>query len=523
MSALRQHGPGRSVGARLGWGFAGVLGLLVLVVGAAVLRFAQVGEGVAQLTQHDWRSAEAAALLDATTRSNTRRTMELFFVTNPQEDAVLHQKIRDNRALVDQALAELDTLLTDPAQRRSLAEIQTARATYVRSFTQVSALLQDGQRSQAEALLRQETLPAIDALQVPVRTLAAQVREQAAREGQALRESLAAERLRVLAGGVAALCVGLGMAIWLARGITRPLGRAVAVAEAVAQGDLSVRVGERSADETGRVLGALEGMTQDLAQVVRSVRDSCDQVARGADEMAGGTTDLSQRTEEQAASLQQTAASLEELSGSVHQNAEVTRHAADEAQAAREAVESGAAAVGQVVDTMQQVSVANRQIGEIVALVDGIAFQTNLLALNAAVEAARAGESGRGFAVVAGEVRALAHRSAEAARQVQGVVAGSLAQVECGTRQAGEAGQAMQAMVARVQRVTELLGEISQAASQQSDGVGQINQAVAQLDMVTQQNAALVEQSAAASEQLRLQADRLRGAVQVFRLDAVAA
>ena len=207
----------------------------------------------------------------------------------------------------------------------------------------------------------------------------------------------------------------------------------------------------------------------------------------------------------------------------MHQNAEVTRHAADEAQAAREAVESGAAAVGQVVDTMQQVSVANRQIGEIVALVDGIAFQTNLLALNAAVEAARAGESGRGFAVVAGEVRALAHRSAEAARQVQGVVAGSLAQVECGTRQAGEAGQAMQAMVARVQRVTELLGEISQAASQQSDGVGQINQAVAQLDMVTQQNAALVEQSAAASEQLRLQADRLRGAVQVFRLDAVAA
>jgi methyl-accepting chemotaxis protein len=222
-----------------------VLGLLVLVVGAAVLRFAQVGEGVAQLTQHDWRSAEAAALLDATTRSNTRRTMELFFVTSPQDEAVLHQKIRENRALVDQALAELDTLLTDPAQRRSLAEIQAARVAYVRSFTQVSALLKDGQRSQAEALLRQETLPAIDALQVPVRALAAQVREQVSREGEALRESLLAERLRVLAGGVAALCVGLGMAIWLARGITRPLGRAVAVAEAVAQGDLSVRVGDR--------------------------------------------------------------------------------------------------------------------------------------------------------------------------------------------------------------------------------------------------------------------------------------
>ena len=523
MREQRQHGLGRSVGARLGWGFAGVLGLLVLVVGAAVLRFAQVGDGVAQLTQLDWRSAEAAALLDATTRSNTRRTMELFFVTNPQDEAVLHQKIRENRALVDQALAELDTLLTDPTQRRSLAEIQAARAAYVRSFTQVSTLLKDGQRSQAEALLRQETLPAIDALQVPVRALAAQVHEQVSREGEALRESLLAERLRVLAGGVTALCVGLGMAIWLARGITRPLGRAVAVAEAVAQGDLSVRVGDRPADETGRVLGALEGMTQDLAQVVRSVRESCDQVAREADEMAGGTTDLSQRTEEQAASLQQTAASLEELSGSVHQNAEVTRHAADEAQAAREAVESGAVAVEEVVGTMQQVSAANRQIGEIVALVDGIAFQTNLLALNAAVEAARAGESGRGFAVVAGEVRALAHRSADAARQVQAVVAGSLAQVERGARQAGEAGQAMQTMVARVQRVTELLGEISQAASQQSDGVGQINQAVAQLDMVTQQNAALVEQSAAASEQLRLQADRLREAVQVFRLSPAAA
>ena len=134
MSALRQHGPGRSVGARLGWGFAGVLGLLVLVVGAAVLRFAQTGEGVAQLTQHDWRSAEAAALLDAATRSNTRRTMELFFVTSPQDEAVLHQKIRENRALVDQALAELDTLLTDPAQRRSLAEIQAAAGVPKGSF-----------------------------------------------------------------------------------------------------------------------------------------------------------------------------------------------------------------------------------------------------------------------------------------------------------------------------------------------------------------------------------------------------
>jgi len=231
-----------------------------------------------------------------------------------------------------------------------------------------------------------------------------------------------------------------------------------------------------------------------------------------------GNADLSQRTEAQASKLQQTAASMEQLSGTVKANADTAGQAHALAAQASEAAGNGGAAVDRVIGTMGEIAEASRRIGDIIGTIDGIAFQTNILALNAAVEAARAGEQGRGFAVVASEVRTLAQRSAQAAREIKGLIGASVDKVEAGTRQVQEAGQAMHGIVGQVRHVSQLIGEISQATLEQTRGIGQVGDAVSQLDQVTQQNAALVQESAAAAGSLRQQAGRLAEVVGVFRL-----
>jgi methyl-accepting chemotaxis protein len=251
--------------------------------------------------------------------------------------------------------------------------------------------------------------------------------------------------------------------------------------------------------------------------VLAEVSAASQTIHRAIGEIAQGNRDLSSRTEQQASSLQQTAASLEQLSGTVKNNADAARQASQLASAASEVAERGGAVVGQVVASMEGMTAASRKIAEIITVIDGIAFQTNILALNAAVEAARAGEAGRGFAVVAGEVRALAQRSTQAAREIKALINDSVQRVEEGSRQVAEAGRTMNDIVAQVRRVTDLIGEITSATLEQSNGIGQVNQAVGQLDQMTQQNAALAEQGAAAAASLREQADRLAEAVAVFR------
>jgi methyl-accepting chemotaxis protein len=236
--------------------------------------------------------------------------------------------------------------------------------------------------------------------------------------------------------------------------------------------------------------------------------------------VAGGNQDLSQRTEQTASSLQQAASSMTQLTGTVRQSAEAASQANQLADSASSVARRGGAVVGEVVSTMDQISTASRRIADIIGVIDGIAFQTNILALNAAVEAARAGEQGRGFAVVAGEVRSLAQRSAEAAKEIKSLIGSSVERVEAGSRLVQEAGGTMNEIVASVQRVSDIIGEISAAAGEQSSGIGQVSQSVTQLDAMTQQNAALVEQSAAAAESLREQSQRLSGLVSAFRLQA---
>jgi methyl-accepting chemotaxis protein len=308
----------------------------------------------------------------------------------------------------------------------------------------------------------------------------------------------------------------------MARAISASLDEARAVAQRVAAGDLSQDVAITRHDEVGAVLAALSEMQASLRRMVADVRSGTDSMTSASTEIAQGNADLSTRTEAQASNLQQTAASMEQLTSTVKQNADAAKQANQLAASASEVAARGGAVVGQVVSTMDGISAQSRKIAEIIGVIDGIAFQTNILALNAAVEAARAGEQGRGFAVVAGEVRNLAQRSAQAAREIKALISDSVEKVESGSRLVGEAGKTMDDIVAQVKRVTDLIGEITAATLEQSSGIGQVNQAVTQLDQMTQQNAALVEQSAAAAESMKEQARRLAEAVAVFRLRAVA-
>jgi methyl-accepting chemotaxis protein len=300
--------------------------------------------------------------------------------------------------------------------------------------------------------------------------------------------------------------------------ITRPIAYAARVAESISNGDLTSHIRTEGRDEATALLHALDHMQLSLRKLVAQVHESSQSIQNSSGEVASGNTDLSQRTEQAASALQQTASSMSQLTGTVNQTADSARTASQLASSASEVAARGGSVVAQVVSTMGQINSSSHRIADIIGTIDGIAFQTNILALNAAVEAARAGEQGRGFAVVASEVRSLAQRSAAAAREIKTLIGASVERVEAGTKLVTDAGSTMTEIVASVQRVSDIIGDISAAAAEQSSGIGQVNGAVNDLDRMTQQNAALVEESAAAAESLREQATRLVGLVGNFRL-----
>ncbi len=317
------------------------------------------------------------------------------------------------------------------------------------------------------------------------------------------------------------LALGLGMiGFWIARSILRQLGGEPALLNAIthriAQGDLAVDI-PHSTDESS-VMHGIQSMRDNVASIVTRVRQGSESVATASAEIAQGNHDLSSRTEQQASALEETAASMEELSSTVRQNADNARQANQLAVSASSVAQQGGDVVAQVVETMKGINTSSQKIADIIGVIDGIAFQTNILALNAAVEAARAGEQGRGFAVVASEVRSLAGRSAEAAKEIKNLISASVERVEQGNAQVDKAGATMTEVVAAIRRVTDIMGEISAASSEQSTGVAQVGEAVTQMDQATQQNAALVEQMAAAASSLNGQAGELVESVAVFKL-----
>ena len=349
--------------------------------------------------------------------------------------------------------------------------------------------------------------------------LAATARTQM-NEGRAQLEARIAMLLGVLAGSlVLALAVLIPLTVMNLRSITRSLRQARDLARQIEQGDLTRRELAAPRDEIGDVVQAMDGMQAALRELVGRVRQASESISVASSEIANGNQDLSARTEQAAASLQATASSMERLFASVRLSAQAAQQASRLADSASDVAARGGDAVFKVVSTMQDIHIAAQQIAEIVGVIDGIAFQTNLLALNAAVEAARAGEQGRGFAVVAGEVRGLAQRSADAAKEIRALIGASVDKVETGATLVQHAGTTMNEIVDAVQRVTTIIGEISEATAQQGQGIDQVNGAVQALDHMTQQNAALVEQSAAAAESLREQAAQLSEVVRVFKLD----
>ena len=339
---------------------------------------------------------------------------------------------------------------------------------------------------------------------------------------QVLKDQSAMElRKGLIAVGVAIL-LALLLAM-LARGIfnslvVKPLVSAGQLFNKVAEGDLTSKIPVRGRNEITVLYAGFKRMQESLIRTVASVRRGVEEIDTGSKEIASGNTDLSSRTEQQAASLEETAASMQELASTVKQNAENARQANQLAASASEVAVRGGTAVSEVIGTMQAISTSSHKISEIVSVIDGIAFQTNILALNAAVEAARAGEQGKGFAVVAGEVRSLAQRSAQAAKEIKLLIEDSVGKVTVGSGQVERAGATMQEIVASVKRVTDIMGEISAASEEQARGIDQVNRAVTQMDETTQQNAALVEQAAAAASSLQDQSGKLAEAVAIFKL-----
>ncbi len=321
---------------------------------------------------------------------------------------------------------------------------------------------------------------------------------------------------------VLAAVLAVIVTVWLGihKTLIQPLTRVIDSIRHIAGGDLIKPIEVHGSNEMGQLADSLRHMQSELVRTVGEVRNGADAIYSGASEIAMGNNDLSSRTEQQAASLEETAASMEELTATVKQNAENARQASHLALSASETAQKGGKVVDNVVQTMRDITSSSQKIADIISVIDGIAFQTNILALNAAVEAARAGEQGRGFAVVAGEVRNLAQRSAQAAREIKSLIEDSVSRVDIGSTLVESAGETMDEIVNAVTRVTDIMGEIASASDEQSRGIDQVGLAVSEMDRVTQQNASLVEESASAAAALEEQASRLTQAVAVFRIQS---
>ncbi|KQP19260.1 methyl-accepting chemotaxis protein [Pseudorhodoferax sp. Leaf265] len=497
---------------------------------AAVLCLALIGVVVFAKVELDGMSGSARSMehirvpqmqrIAQTELNVTRVSLQLrhaILARSAQEQSASIADISGKRQAMDEALAQY----ARSTSAEGLARFSVI-APLVTKFWQVGernlVLIRNDQKAEAFAYLVDEVIPVRNQL---LSALADSVRfqEDALRADLATVGENALSTFRVLVALVVTTIVGLALFAWyISRTLQRRVSLSRAVAESVRDGELGLQVLDVESDEFSPLLAALQDMQLSLSRVVSDVRSSAESVASASVQISQGNSDLSHRTEQQASTLQTTAASMDELSAAVRQNADSAVQANQLAQGASAVASRGGDVVGQVVQTMKGINDSSRKIVDIIGVIDGIAFQTNILALNAAVEAARAGEQGRGFAVVASEVRNLAGRSAEAAKEIKALISASVERVEQGTLLVDQAGTTMAQIVDAIQRVTDIIGEISSASSEQSNGVSQVGQAVTVMDNATQQNAALVEESAAAAASLSTQAQNLVQAMAVFRL-----
>ena len=500
----------------------------LLVLGVGIWGLMQARDSLKEVHEQAMRRALLAEASIAYTVQNRLQVLLAFQHAPDNPLAAIHDHpvsvhldaITATRAKANEEIKELGAGISDPQEQEIFAATQGPRAAWrdkldeaVRAIAagdfspQVMAKFLAAGRNEGEAVV--QTMRALRDYEVARAQKAAQLAQER------YETDLWLFALMALLG-LAATALMLTLLGRLRTGFRQ----AGDVAGAIARNDLTHAVDDASRDEIGVLLRHMETMRRNLGGVIGQVRSGSDAVASAASQVAAGTQDLSSRTEAQASSLEQTAAATEELASTVQHNADNAQQASQLAASATDAARRGGQVVAQVVGTMESISASSRKIADIIGVIDGIAFQTNILALNAAVEAARAGEQGRGFAVVASEVRALAQRSATAAKEIKELISESVEKVGAGNEQVSVAGQTMQEIVAGIQRVSDIVGEIAAASREQSGGIAQINQAVTHLDSVTQQNAALVEQTSAASSALQEQARQLAALAAAFKLEA---
>ena len=513
---------------QVGFGIARRLYALSLAVSLALVALA----GFAYVRLHDasdkaerTETVRAPLLMTASglelavTRASLQLRHAILARTPAERDEALND-IEAKRRLIADGMARYERGLDTAESKAHFAELPPLVDRFWRVAEKNVALITAGEREQAFAFLVDETIPARNQVLAKLDQGVRDQREALVADIDVIQRDIRSTSLALI-GLVACITVGLlAFSIRTARQLRRRVALAQGLAERVGQGDLTGDVTDTARDEFSPLLATLAAMQQSLSAVVGTVRQSAESVAMASEQIAHGNQDLSSRTEQQASALEEASSSMEELGTTARQNADSARAASQLSASASGVAVEGGTVVGQVVSTMREIHHSSQKISDIIGTIDGIAFQTNILALNAAVEAARAGEQGRGFAVVAGEVRNLAQRSAEAAKEIKQLISDNVERVEQGTALVDQAGNTMQGVVQSIQRVADIVGEISVASQEQNAGVNQVAAAVSSMDQATQQNAALVEESAAAAASLRQQSHQLVEAVSVFRIRA---
>ena len=506
------------ISTRLSGAFALLVLMLLGVTIAAMTQLAAMRSATAEITD-DWLpSVEVVNAIDAQTAELRMIVLTHIMNTDAAEIAKIDKRLMDGRAKLVELRKQYERLISTPEEKKLYDEFAANWGKYISVNDGALELSRKNQNDDARAIVEGESLRLYNTSGEYLDKLVKMNNDGAEQARKASERTYNQARTTLVVVAVLAIALAIAAAVWLIRSITAPLARAVEVADRVSAGDLTATIEVDSRDETGQLLSALQRMQQSLVRTVSVVRQNSESVASASAQIASGNNDLSARTEQQASALEETAASMEELGSTVRQNADNARTANQLAVNASTVATQGGEVVAEVVETMKGINASSNKIADIISVIDGIAFQTNILALNAAVEAARAGEQGRGFAVVATEVRNLAGRSAEAAKEIKSLIMASVERVEQGTLLVDKAGSTMTEVVTAIRRVTDIMGEISAASSEQSAGVGQVGEAVTQMDQATQQNAALVEEMAAAASSLNGQAGELVNAVAVFKL-----
>ena len=508
------------IGVRLGGGFAAVLFLLTSLTVVGIVQMQSASKETDALVNVKVRNERLIAEWTKVIEVNAARTAAAWKVSDPEHQKQFEKEMAVSSARATEIQNDIGKSELSADEQALYQEVLSTRKAYTEVRKNVFKAKNAGDLELGKRLYEGDMAVKRDIYLASLKKLELLEAKLLDETAAQIRSRYENGRLLLISLGVVAILLGIACAYWITRSITRPITRAVEVAEAVSAGDLTSHIVVESRDETGQLMHALKNMNDKLVSIVGQVRAGTESISTASSEIAAGNLDLSSRTEEQASSLEETASSMEELTSTVKLNADNARSANQLAIDASQIASKGGVVVSEVVSTMGSINDSSRKIVDIISVIDAIAFQTNILALNAAVEAARAGEQGRGFAVVASEVRNLAQRSSAAAKEIKGLIDDSVQKVEAGSQLVDKAGRTMDEIVQSISHVTQIMNQITDASDEQRAGIEQVNQAIGQMDQVTQQNAALVEEAAAAAESMQEQAARLAEVVGVFKLDA---